>query len=179
MVTHAPAVDLPLCFQTVCDQRSIFASLLCCQIGRQAGVRQSSWLISKCQGLPLTVFLTPVLERQAAYLWRQCLGQEDCYCSWDAGCRCCTPLLKSRHTVIPEERVFIHFFGDCFFSACVILCQKLPQSPAQRPLVLSLSMESWACVTDAGFVPACTCLFLLQTGLVHCVQGSPGSTYIV
>lgn len=49
MLIHAPVVDLPVCFQAVCDQRKIFPSHLCCQTGRQAGVRLGGWLISKCQ----------------------------------------------------------------------------------------------------------------------------------
>lgn len=35
MLTQAPIADLPVCFQTVCEERNIFSSLLHCQTGRQ------------------------------------------------------------------------------------------------------------------------------------------------
>ena len=157
MLTHAPVIDMTVCFQTVCDQRNIFTSLLHSQTCRQAEVRQSGWLISTCQGLLLILSLPPVLQRQAAHLWWQCLGQEDCYCSWDAAYWCCTLLLKSRHTVIPEERVFICFFRDCFFlNLCNIVWEAAAKSCTNVTCTFLVNEELSSCYRSQ----LCTSIYL-------------------
>lgn len=153
MLIHAPVVDLPVCFQAVCDQRNILPSLLCCQTGRQAGVRQGGWLISKCQGLPLTVSLPPAILQRQSYPFVLAVP-------WAKGL-----LLLLGHwlpvlTTVPEVSshrnpwgMHLHLFlqGMFFLTLCIILWAATAKSSVNVTCTFLVNEEwsscyrSWLC----------------------------------
>lgn len=122
---------------------------------RQASRSDTEWLTNfQMSRFAFNSLSTPVSWRQAEVCDCSALGKRAVIApdlATDTACcsLTCSEVLSQSN---PQGTCLHLFLQGLLFPICVILCEKLLQSPVQMSAALCLSMQSWAPVADAGFV---------------------------